>query len=227
MKAKKKTTAKKATSKKTTKKASKKVTPVKPSKKDVAKKIMAAKTVEVKAAPAPLFKTASGLSEGSMAPDFVLTDSFGKSHKLSDYRGRRVVLYFYPKDNTPGCTIEACDFRDKNGAIFQAGGVTFGISPDHAESHKKFITKYNLGFTLLCDEEKTVAKRFGVWKEKHNYGQTYWGIERTTFVLNDEGKIVKIFPKVQVEGHVEKVLEYLRALKAASKTSSEPATPKA
>ena len=171
------------------------------------KKPAAARTVELKpVAPAPVV----GHNEGNIAPDFTLPDAYGKMHRLSDYRGKRVVLYFYPKDNTPGCTIEACDFRDKNSAINTAGAATLGVSPDNSSSHQKFIVKYNLGFTLLADVDKEVAKKYGVWKEKNNYGQTYWGIERTTFLIDEEGKIAKVFSKVQVQGHVEEVLATLK-----------------
>lgn len=185
----------------------------------VAAKLASAKAAAAKAAvpaiPSPV--TASGLREGDLAPDFTLPDAHGKEHTLSRYRGRKVVLYFYPKDNTPGCTIEACDFRDKNTAINSTGATTFGISPDNGPSHQKFMIKYNLGYTLLCDLEKAVARKYGVWKEKHNYGHTYWGIERTTLIVDEEGKIQKIFPKVQVQGHVEEVLAFLKAAVAAAK----------
>lgn len=210
---KKKTATKKTVTRKAAKTAQKA-----PAKKVAEKKPLAAKktasakrekTVELKPT-APVLSNVVGFHTGEIAPDFSLPDAHGKTHRLSDYRGRKVVLYFYPKDNTPGCTIEACDFRDKNTAINNAGAVTFGISPDNGPSHQKFIIKYNLGFTLLSDLNKEVAKLFGVWKEKNNYGQTYWGIERTTFVVDEDGRIVRVFPKVQVQGHVEQVLEYLK-----------------
>lgn len=217
-----KTSAKKVGPKKPAKKTSVKPVASKKSSTDTKKTAMvtaklaaaSAKAAAAKAAAIPSPVTASGLREGDMAPDFTLPDAHGKEHTLSRYRGRKVVLYFYPKDNTPGCTIEACDFRDKNTAINSAGATTFGISPDNGPSHQKFIVKYNLGYTLLCDMEKEVAKKYGVWKEKNNYGQTYWGIERTTIVVDEEGRIQKIYPKVQVQGHVEAVLADLKAAMA-------------
>lgn len=209
--------AKSDSAKSTAKKLSKtKAEPKKPVSKSTTAKVGKAKTspksakaIVEKAAKAPV---PVGIVEGAYAPDFTLTDTAGRTHRLSDYKGKRVILYFYPKDNTPGCTIEACDFRDKNTQINATGTLTFGISPDNAASHQKFATKYNLGYTLLCDVEKEVAKKYLVWKLKNNYGQTYWGIERTTFIIDHEGKIAKIFPKVQVQGHVEQVLEVLKGM---------------
>ena len=146
------------------------------------------------------------LNEGSKAPDFSLKNSNEKIHKLSDYKGK-IVLYFYPKDDTPGCTKEACNFRDSFSEI-KKKAVILGISADSSDSHKKFQEKYSLPFTLLADIEKEVVQKYGVWKEKNMYGRKYMGIERTTFIINN-GKIEKIFHKVKPEEHIKEVLEIL------------------
>jgi peroxiredoxin Q/BCP len=142
---------------------------------------------------------------GKKAPSFSLFDSNGVKVSLDDFKGRKVVLYFYPKDNTSGCTREACDFRDFFPDFKKLKAAIIGISPDSVESHKKFIQKLNLPFILLSDDKKHVVTKYDVWKEKSMYGKKYMGIERTTFVINEEGKIVKIFPKVKVDGHVNNV----------------------
>ena len=149
------------------------------------------------------------LKAGQKAPDFTLLDDAGQKVKLSDLKGNKVVLYFYPKDDTPGCTKEACAFRDGIDEIKDRGAVVLGVSPDSVESHKKFKTKHELNFTLLADTDKKVAEAYGVWKQKSMYGKTYMGVERTTFIIDTQGKISHIFPKVKVEKHYQEVLEAL------------------
>jgi peroxiredoxin Q/BCP len=153
------------------------------------------------------------LQVGEPAPEFEARDGAGITVRLSELRGRPVVLYFYPKDDTPGCTKEACGFRDEYTALQQDGAVLLGVSPDDEESHRKFAAKFNLPFQLLADPGAEIATAYGVWKEKSNYGRTYMGVERTTYILDEAGTIRKIFPRVQVDGHVPQVLEALRALK--------------
>jgi peroxiredoxin Q/BCP len=146
---------------------------------------------------------------GSKAPDFsAMTDS-GENVKLKDLQGKTVVLYFYPKDDTPGCTKEACDFRDSITQFKKKNTVVLGISPDSVKSHGKFKSKFDLPFPLLADEDHAIAEKYGVWKEKSMYGRKYMGIERTTFVIDGEGKVTAIYPKVSVTGHVAAVLEGL------------------
>ncbi|MGE5682009.1 MAG: thioredoxin-dependent thiol peroxidase [Bacillota bacterium] len=147
------------------------------------------------------------LKEGSSAPDFTLNDSNGKAISLHDFRGRDVVLYFYPKDNTSGCTQEACSFRDAFPDFQKVNAVILGVSADSEKSHKGFSEQYSLPFTLLSDPERKAIESYEVWKEKSMYGKKYMGIERTTFVIDREGKIKKIFPKVKVDGHSEEVLK--------------------
>lgn len=149
------------------------------------------------------------VSEGDKAPDFELPDSSGKTVSLSSFKGKRVVLYFYPKDDTPGCTVEACGFRDMGAEFERRGAAIVGISPDTGESHTKFAAKYKLHFTLLADAGAKVASKYGVWVEKENYGKKYMGIARTTFVIGKDGKIEKIFEKVKPEGHNKEVLGWL------------------
>jgi peroxiredoxin Q/BCP len=132
---------------------------------------------------------------------------------LSDYAGKSsVVLYFYPKDDTPGCTTEACSFRDLLSQFEAANSVILGISPDDQESHRKFAEKHALPFPLLADANHAVAETYGVWKEKTNYGKTYWGIERTTFVIDKDGLVKKIYPRVKVDQHADQVLEFVKSL---------------
>ncbi|MEX5213957.1 MAG: thioredoxin-dependent thiol peroxidase [Nitrospiraceae bacterium] len=150
------------------------------------------------------------LGSGDAAPDFALPDQFGKSVSLKSLKGQPVVLYFYPKDDTPGCTKEACDFRDSMARIAKAGAVVIGVSLDGKDAHQKFIAKYKLPFTLLSDEDATVAKAYGVYKQKNMYGRKYWGIERSTFVIDRTGKIKEAFRKVKVDGHVNDVLASLK-----------------
>jgi thioredoxin-dependent peroxiredoxin len=149
------------------------------------------------------------LAEGAMAPDFTLAASNGKNVRLSDFKGRSVVLYFYPKDDTPGCTKEACAFRDNLPKFGAMDAVVLGVSKDSPDSHADFTKKYGLNFTLLSDEDLKVNKLYGTWVEKENYGKKYWGTERSTFVLGKDGRIRKVFRKVKVEGHEKEVLQAL------------------
>ncbi|MCF8242127.1 MAG: thioredoxin-dependent thiol peroxidase [Melioribacteraceae bacterium] len=152
------------------------------------------------------------LAEGKKAPVFTLPNDEGKKISLKDFLGKKVVLYFYPKDNTSGCTQEACDFRDALPGFGKIKAVVLGVSPDSVESHKKFKEKYELPFQLLSDTKKVVLEKYGVWKEKSMYGRKYMGVERTTVVIDENGKIAKIFRKVKVKGHVEQVLETLKGI---------------
>ncbi|HKI77911.1 MAG TPA: thioredoxin-dependent thiol peroxidase [Ignavibacteriaceae bacterium] len=151
------------------------------------------------------------IKEGNKAPAFKLKDQNGKTVSLSEYAGKNVVLYFYPKDDTSGCTKEACSFRDQFPKFGKLNAKIIGVSKDSVESHKKFADKYNLPFTLLSDEDKKVLEKYGVWKEKSMYGRKYMGIERTTVIIDDKGKIKKIFPKVKVPNHDQEVLEALKS----------------
>ena len=155
---------------------------------------------------------AKTVDAGDRAPDFSLTDQAGQTVRLKDFKGTPIVLYFYPKDDTPGCTKEACNFRDAETAIKRTRAVVLGVSMDAAASHQKFIAKYKLPFSLLCDEEAKVSKAFGVYKLKSMYGRTYWGIERSTFVIDGSGVIKAAFRKVKVVGHAGEVLAALKAL---------------
>ncbi len=146
---------------------------------------------------------------GNPAPDFTLPDAEGKPVRLSDYRGRRVVLYFYPKDDTPGCTTEACEFRDLEEKFRERNAVILGISPDPPRRHLRFKEKYTLPFTLLSDEDHAVCTAYGVWVEKRGYGRTYMGIRRTTFLVGPEGRIERVFENVKPAGHAEEILEIL------------------
>ncbi|HAL57389.1 MAG TPA: thioredoxin-dependent thiol peroxidase [Bacteroidetes bacterium] len=149
------------------------------------------------------------LKIGDKAPLFSLPSGDGETIALKNLRGRKVVLYFYPKDHTSGCTKEACFFEANLGTIEKKGAIVLGISADGPESHARFAQKQGLSFSLLSDEEKKVLKAYGVWKEKSMYGRKFLGIERTTFVIDERGKITHIFPKVKVDGHVEEVLKVL------------------
>lgn len=149
------------------------------------------------------------LKIGDPAPDFKLTSDKGEIVSLKDFKGRKVVLYFYPKDMTSGCTAEACDFRDNVKKFEKKNTVVIGVSADSLDSHKKFKDKYDLPFILLSDETKKMLKDYGVWKEKSMYGRKYMGIERTTYVIDEKGKIEKIFNKVKVDGHIDEILESL------------------
>ena len=147
---------------------------------------------------------------GQKAPDFSVKDDSGNSLKLSDLKGKKIVLYFYPKDDTPGCTKEACNFRDGIAAIRRLGAVVLGVSADSVESHQKFKKKFDLNFQLLADTDREIIEAYDVWKEKSMYGRKYMGIERTTFVIGKDGKITHIFPKVKVAEHADEVLEALK-----------------
>lgn len=150
------------------------------------------------------------LREGGRAPGFSAPASSGKSVSLKDFAGKkRVVLYFYPKDDTPGCTVEACGFRDKIKAVEAKGAVVLGVSPDGVASHNKFIEKFKLPFLLLADEEKEVCQKYGVWVKKSMYGREYMGVARTTFVIGKDGCIEKIYEKVKPDGHPEEILAFL------------------
>ena len=154
------------------------------------------------------------LKAGDSAPDFRLPSSEGSEIALKEFRGKKnVVLYFYPKDDTPGCTKEACGFRDARAEFERRDTVILGVSFDGTESHQKFAGKYDLPFALLSDEDKKVASAYGVYKKKSMYGKSYMGIERSTFVIGKNGKILRVFPKVKVDGHIEAVLEALSELK--------------
>jgi thioredoxin-dependent peroxiredoxin len=150
------------------------------------------------------------ISARTEAPDFTLLDENGKSQQLSGYRGKPVVLYFYPKDDTPGCTTEACNFRDDYSTYQNAGVTILGVSPDTPASHKKFKDKFGLPFTLLADENHQVCELYGVWGEKTNYGKTYMGVLRTTFLIDAEGKILQVFEKVKPADHSVEVLAALK-----------------
>jgi peroxiredoxin Q/BCP len=150
------------------------------------------------------------LKVGSKAPSFSLESDEGKKINLKDFSGKKVVLYFYPKDDTPGCTREACSFTENASWLRKAGAVVLGVSADSVPSHQKFKTKYKLNFPLLSDPDRETIQKYGVWKEKNMYGKKMMGVERTTFIIDEDGKIAHIFPKVKVDGHTEKVLEKLK-----------------
>lgn len=147
------------------------------------------------------------LKEGDKAPAFTTTNQDGKKVRLSEYKGKRVALYFYPKDDTPGCTKEACSFRDADDVFRKKGIVVLGVSIDDEKSHQKFISKYQLPFDLLADSDKSIVEAYGVWGEKSMYGKKYMGTHRKTFLIDERGKIVKIFDKVKVAEHADEVLE--------------------
>ncbi|MBU9719831.1 MULTISPECIES: thioredoxin-dependent thiol peroxidase [Bacillaceae] len=150
---------------------------------------------------------------GQEVPNLTVKGNDGRDVSLKDFRGKYVVLYFYPKDMTPGCTTEACDFRDQHESFKDLDAVILGVSPDPVDRHKKFIDKHDLPFELLADEDHQLAEAFGVWKLKKNFGKEYMGIERSTFVIDPDGKLLKEWRKVKVKGHVEEALEYLREVK--------------
>jgi peroxiredoxin Q/BCP len=151
-------------------------------------------------------------AEGSKAPAISLKDGNGNTVKLSDFKGRFVVLYFYPKDDTPGCTIEANEFQASTKAFEKAGAVVVGISPDSEKSHCKFAEKFDLTFTLLADEGHQVTEKYGLWVEKSMYGKKYMGVQRATFLIDGQGKIAKVWPKVKPEGHAKEVLKVVKGL---------------
>ncbi len=147
------------------------------------------------------------IEENEFAPDFSTKNQSNNEVKLSDYRGKRVVLYFYPKDDTPGCTKQACSFRDADDVYKSKNIKVFGVSTDSEKSHQKFISKYGLPFDLLADTEKEIATAYGVYGEKSMYGKKYMGINRTTFLIDEQGKVVKVFKKINVSEHASEVLE--------------------
>jgi thioredoxin-dependent peroxiredoxin len=149
------------------------------------------------------------VEEGQEAPDFELISDSGERVRLSELRGKPVVLYFYPRDDTPGCTAQACGIRDSYDDFDQRGAVVLGVSPDQETSHVRFKQKYGLPFTLLADPEHEVAEQFGVWGEKKYMGKTYWGVERSTFVIDEKGRIAKVMRRVKPDTHVEQVLAAL------------------
>jgi thioredoxin-dependent peroxiredoxin len=151
---------------------------------------------------------------GDIAPTFELLDQDGQTVKLADFAGQTVVLYFYPKADTPGCTTQACGIRDRSGEYEAAGAVVLGVSPDEPKDLKKFADKYGLPFTLLSDAEHKVADDYGVWAEKSMYGRTYWGNQRATFIIDAGGRIAHVFPKVSPKTHDDVVLEALAATAA-------------
>ena len=146
------------------------------------------------------------LEIGTKAPDFTLPDQNGNMHSLSEYRGKKVILYFYPKDNTPGCTKQACGFAERYPQFTEKGAVVLGVSKDSVASHKKFEEKYGLPFTLLADPELAAIQAYDVWQEKKNYGKTYMGVVRSTYLIDDNGKIVKAFDKVKAADNPEQML---------------------
>ena len=153
------------------------------------------------------------LAEGQKAPEFMLPATGGKTISLAEFKGlKNVVLYFYPKDDTPGCTKEACFFRDVMSEFEAAGAVILGVSIDSMKSHESFAAKHHLLFPLLSDEQKAVSTAYGVFKEKSMYGKTFLGVERTTFAIDKEGVVRKVWPRVKVEGHIDEVLEFVKAL---------------
>lgn len=147
------------------------------------------------------------LEVGQTAPDFESIDQDGNPIRLSDFKGKKVVLYFYPKDNTPGCTAQACNLRDNYEALQKAGYVVLGISSDSGKSHKKFIEKHELPFSLIADEDKSVHEKYGTWVEKNMYGRKYMGTARTTFVIDEEGKIEEIISKVKTKEHTNQIIK--------------------
>ncbi|MEJ2543856.1 MAG: thioredoxin-dependent thiol peroxidase [Calditrichaceae bacterium] len=153
------------------------------------------------------------LKVGQSVPQFSLPDQSGENHNINDYKGKWVILYFYPKDLTPGCTTEACNFQDALPDFNSIDAVIFGISKDSVSKHKKFAEKYNLQFSLLSDENNDICEQFGVWQKKSMYGKEYMGIVRSTFLVNPEGKIAKVYPKVNVKEHHAEILNDLKELR--------------
>ncbi|MFD2212078.1 thioredoxin-dependent thiol peroxidase [Virgibacillus halophilus] len=152
----------------------------------------------------------SSVEIGKQAPDFKLQNQEGETVSLRGFRGKNVVLYFYPKDMTPGCTTEACDFRDHHESFQDVDAVILGVSPDPASRHQKFMEKHDLPFMLLADEDHEIAEKYGVWKLKKNFGNEYYGIERSTFIIDKNGIVQQEYRKVSVKGHVEAALAYIR-----------------
>jgi peroxiredoxin Q/BCP len=152
---------------------------------------------------------------GDLAPEVALPDETGTVHRLADQHGRWTILYFYPTDDTPGCTVEACEFRDANETINERGADVWGVSPQGGASKRKFREKFGLPFLLLADEAHEVADAYGSWVEKNNYGKTYWGTARRTFLIDPDGRVARAWPKVKPEGHAGEVIEALEAEQAA------------
>ncbi len=150
------------------------------------------------------------LKEGSQAPDFTANDQNGNPVTLSSFKGKKVILYFYPKDDTPGCTAEACNLRDNYQSLTKQGFVVIGVSTDSEKSHQKFITKYDLPFILIADTDKTVHELYGTWQEKSMYGRKYMGTARYTFIIDENGVIVKIITKVDTKNHTQQILDSLK-----------------
>lgn len=157
------------------------------------------------------------LKQNQRAPQFRAYDQRKRLVSLSQFKGKYVVVYFYPRDDTPGCTVEACNFRDENAALKAAGAVVLGVSPDDAASHRKFRSKFELRFTLLSDPDHTITKKYGAWGKKMNYGKSYMGVLRTTFVIGPNGKFVRIWRKVTPEGHATEVLNAISAHQKSQK----------
>ena len=147
------------------------------------------------------------LTAGDVAPDFSLPSSSGQKVSLNSLKGQKVVIFFYPKDDTPGCTIEACEFRDRSKEISDKGTKIFGVSPDNLESHDKFINKFDLNFELLADEDNTVSTNYGAWGEKNMYGKVTIGMKRMTFLIDEKGCVAKIWGKVKPEGHAQQIID--------------------
>ncbi len=145
------------------------------------------------------------------APNFTAQANGGRTISLADFRGSNIVLYFYPKDNTPGCTAEACDFRDNMARIISKGAIVIGISPDSIDSHEKFLQKYDLNFTIVSDVDAKICQLYGVWMEKSMYGRKYMGVARTTFLIDEQGIIQHIWENVKVKGHIEEVISTLQS----------------
>jgi len=150
------------------------------------------------------------LKEGDQAPDFIGVDQNGQTVSLNQFKGNKVILYFYPKDDTPGCTAEACNLRDNYSSLLGKGFKIIGVSVDSIESHQKFIQKYSLPFPLIADTDKAIVNAYGVWGEKNNYGKTYEGIIRTTFIISEQGMIEKIFTKIKTDDHASQIFESLK-----------------
>ena len=151
----------------------------------------------------------SYLEEGSIAPDFKAKNQNGESVSLSDYKGKKVILFFYPKDNTPGCTAEACNLRDNYSDLVAKGFEVIGVSPDGEKSHTNFVSKFDLPYNLVADTEKEILKAYGAWGLKKMYGKEYEGVLRTTYIIGEDGKIIKVFKKVQTKAHTEQILKEL------------------
>ena len=152
------------------------------------------------------------LKAGDPAPPFTLNDGDGNKIKLSDFKGKKVVLYFYPKDLTPGCTVEACAFRDDIGTLKKLGAVVLGVSADSEKTHQKFTTKHSLNFPLLADVNHEISEKYGAWQEKSMYGRKYWGIARITYIIDEKGKVAKAYEKVKPAVHSEEVIAAIKGM---------------